>query len=500
MAKKLISIDDSAAAGSRLPSAVRTEIGAVPAVAAKLTTPSGGTDGQVLQKSGSTVVWATGAVGGGAATTDKGESVMSRIRLKTGDIKTGIAGDSTGNAPNEWADLHTGYLAAKDTVRRCEILHWNDTAQAYDAATVVQPGTSGPTAATVFSDTFTRTAAELDGTTPDVGTAWGKDAGNAVGDWSIDGTAALRTADTTNGLMLANAGTDADFKVTYNMTAGAATGAGQNDMRFPFRYLNSSNYLWAFVTITNAGSAVFYLRKVIGGVTTTYGPSSFTIDTGSANVPLTIVCETIGTTFRATVNGVTITDTLTSGDVAALVGANKGGFGYGRQGNRVLDFKIETTSTAAARLLRFYNASMSGSTLTYHQSRLAAMFPEALDLLFISSSHNYSTDTAVAYLAKLDTFIAAFRAVQPDAVIVISSQNLRRSPADNIAAHTSRLAALKSYAVKRGYGYLPVAEAWAASAADPATLVLADGIHPSVGAGSGSELWAATANTYMDAR
>ncbi|WP_080735984.1 sialate O-acetylesterase [Rhodococcoides fascians] len=50
MADELIPFDAAAAAGSRLPSAVRTEIAVLPAVAGKLTTPSGGSTGQVLGK------------------------------------------------------------------------------------------------------------------------------------------------------------------------------------------------------------------------------------------------------------------------------------------------------------------------------------------------------------------------------------------------------------------------------------------------------------------
>ncbi|OZF51282.1 SGNH/GDSL hydrolase family protein [Rhodococcus sp. 14-1411-2a] len=500
MAKKLISIDDSAAAGSRLPSAVRTELAAVPAISEKITAPTGGSTGQVLAKAASGYTWATPAAGTGVATIDRGEAVMSRIRLKTGDNKIGIIGDSTGNSPTEWADLHATYLAAKDTDRRCEILHWNETTQAMDAATVVQPGIAGASAGVVFHDTFTRTATEIVGSTPDVGPAWIGDSSNSSGDWSLDGTAALRTADATNGYVVANGGVDANSRVTFDFTVGAATGGGDNQSRYAFRYLNTQTLLWVFISITNSGSATAFLRKTIANVTTTITQQTFTIDTASSAAPVSLVCEVVGDSVTVTVNGTVITATLTADDLAALAGSTKAAFGYGRAGNRMLEFKMETTNQVTARLLRVYNASQSGSTLAYQQSRLATMLPESLDLVYINSCHNYSSDTIATYIPKVEEFVTALRTVQPTASIVISSQNLRRSPADNIAAHVSRMSALKSYAVKRGYGYLPVAEAWASSAADPASLMLADGIHPSTGANSGSVLWAGVANAYMDAR
>ncbi|MDE8648077.1 SGNH/GDSL hydrolase family protein [Rhodococcus qingshengii] len=430
---------------------------------------------------------------------DIGTLAMSKYRLDM-DVNFGLAGDSTGNAADEWFDLLATALGADRSNMRVEIPHWNDTTQANSAATVVQAGTSGA-AGIAFHDTFNRTAADLYGTTPDIGPVWGRDGANATGDWSLDGTDAVRTADATVGTLLATAApgemttwASANVSTTQNGTA--------RSMRLYSQMKDNSNSIYLALSVSAVGVPSFTISKRIGGTVTVLNTAATvpTVATDSASNELTLELSLSGTTVTGKVNSQAITGTLLPADLTALSGASMAGFAgsTGGAGDRIHEFKVTVGVPAAPPKATFYNASMPGSTLTYQQSRLAAMFPTPLDVLFVSSCHNYGADTPAQYAAKLDEFIAAFRAVQPSAGIVICSQNPQKPPASGVTAHRSRVAHLRAYAARRGFGYVPVAEEWAKQANGGVSLILADGIHPTTGAnGSGSALWRDAAKAYL---
>lgn len=437
----------------------------------------------------------------GGGLKDTGETVAARMQLRSGDIRIGIAGDSTGNASDEHFDLLIGKLAAADTNRRVEILSWLDGSQTYAAATVVQPGGAY---GSVFRDTFTRTAADLTGTAPDLGPVW--QAGSAAtGDWTVDGADAVKTADATIGLMLAPlsaARTDQKL-IASGSIAIENTGTGYY-VRFVPCYLDASNHILVAIAVSSTGVATLQLSKrtTAGGLSVIQSMS----DTGFTNAvsgaqEFSVSFERAGSTVTAvftTPGGTrTLTGTLTSADVTALSGAEFAGLTASRQGIKIHAFEVQAPGIVD-RVLRAYNASRSGSILTYQQERVAAMYPLPLDMLIISSSHNYgSSVTPTQYLAAIDAFIAAFRAVQPTAPIVISSQNPRFAPATGVAAHQARIAALRSYAAQKGYGYIPIGEAFLARP-DWQSLIEADGVHPTVGPNSGSALWASVDAGYFE--
>lgn len=156
--------------------------------------------------------------------------------------------------------------------------------------------------------------------------------------------------------------------------------------------------------------------------------------------------------------------------------------------------------------LKVYNGSMPGSALSYHRGRVRALFPEHLDLLIVSTGHNYRSQTAEPYLAEIHAFVADVRALYPDVEVVVSSQNPSFSdgswPAANVNAHAARLAALRASALTVGYGYIPVYETFAAKPAGGRAWVMADGIHPlhdPTGEHDGSVLWVEQVNAYFAA-
>ena len=113
MAKKLISIDDEVTAGVRLPAPVRTEIAALPAVTEKLTTPTGGTAGQVLSKTVDGFAWAE-QVSGGAADALYKQLARTPESLIVGAI-TFDANGAAISAPVVWPDGTVGTYTA-DTI------------------------------------------------------------------------------------------------------------------------------------------------------------------------------------------------------------------------------------------------------------------------------------------------------------------------------------------------------------------------------------------------
>ena len=436
-----------------------------------------------------------------ALSADTGALAMGKIRLGL-DTKIGIAGDSTGNAADEWFDLLATSLGTQNPNMRVEIPHWDDTTQAYLTPTVIQPGVAGASGV-VFHDTFNRVAADLYGSTPDIGAVWGRDGANATGDWSVDGTDAVRTSDTTVGTVLATAAPgDMTTWVSANIST-AQTGTARL-FRVYSQMKDTSNSVYLTLTVNATGVPSFTISKRIAAAITVIatGATIPSLPTDSASNEVTFELTLSGSTITAKVNNQSISATLTAPDLAALSGATMAGIAgssAGGAGDRIHEFKVTVGSAAPPALATFYNASMSGSTLTYQQTRLAAMYPQPLDLLFISSCHNYSMDTPAQYATKLDAFITAFKAVQPNAGIIICSQNPEKPPAVNRAAHLVRLSSIPAYARRRRYGYVPVAELFVTQPNGGVGLIISDGVHPTTGAtDSGSSLWRDSAFNYLN--
>jgi hypothetical protein len=423
-----------------------------------------------------------------------GQRAAGALRYKSGSVTVGVAADSTSNSSTEWVDLWATAAGAADTPLRVEIPHWNTGTGAYDAPTVVQAGGSGYIVR--FSDTFTRTAADLYGSIPDLGSAWGGDS-STPGDYTINGTDAVATADAVRGNMLADPLISGDSRLVLSGVLSSVSGVARN-YNYYLAYKDSSNQLFARISVSAAGSTTLSLWKRIAAVSTQLGSSvSAPLLANTAGQAYTVTFTLVGTTATVTVNAATpATGSITSGDATAL--GNLAGFILPTAGDTLSAFEL-SIAESTSRVLHVYNASVSGSILATQQAALATMFPVPLDLLIINSGHNYAANTPAQYEDAIDAFVAAFRAVQPTAGILISSQNPEKPPAAGWATHLARQATLPSYCARRGYGYLPALEAFWAQPFNGSAMVLPDGVHPTTGAGSGSVLWAATMTTYMAA-
>lgn len=442
---------------------------------------------------------------------DGGLAAMQKLRFEQEEVRFGLAGDSTGNSSTEWFDLAATALGVAHPALRVEVPHWNDTTQAWDAATVVQAGTTVSTGVKA-RDTFTRTG-DVSGSTPDLGLPWTNDGSNALGDWAMDGSKAVATAETVRSTVLQDMQVDGEMEVRIDFNISTVTASGARSVRFLTSYKSATDHIFGNLAVNQStGAVTLNLNKRLGNVVTkispTTDPTSAAIAANTANQDVTSRIKVVGNTvtFTLTRGGTTdtLTGTLTEPDLAAIAGAKKGGVFVSQATNPLpfsMDlFEISLLTAEPSVKATFWNSSVSGSTLAYQESRIATLFPEPLDVLLLSAGHNYSTDAPEVHQGKVDAFVAAFHAVQPGVPIVITGQNPQFAPSGNRAAHNKRQSALKSYCRSRGFGYIPNTEKWLEQANKGSDLVQADGIHPTVGSsGTGSSFWRDRVLDYLNA-
>jgi len=424
-----------------------------------------------------------------------GESFITALDLGTKDVNIAVAGDSTGNDSTEWPVLLMQKFATRYPSLKVVSKLWNTTNLNYDAPVVHQAGVT--VSGTVFRDTFTRVAADVYGSTPDVGNAWGRDGSNANGDWSINGSAAVRTADATGGMIIAESGSAGDQKVTVVGTL-STTGTGSNrSVRF-YLFKDLSNGIFVQIAIDSAGATAWTMFKFINAVNTQIASGPVPVTSNTADVPFTLELSVAGTAVTAKIGANIITGNFASGELSSGLWS-AGITGGGHLVNDTLDsVTIDIITPTPPQTLTLYNGSVAGSILSYQLSQLPAIYPVPIDSLIVNSGHNYGNYDEKAYANAIDAFLQAFKPLQPSASILISSQNPQKPPAAGRYAHLQRLSSLRKYASRNGYGYIPVIEAFTALPDGGASLVLSDGVHPTPGpTNTGSSLWRDVAYKYF---
>lgn len=347
----------------------------------------------------------------------------------------GIAGDSTGDKPYEWPALALTKWVGEDFPRvSVDYYEWDGTS-AYGTVMPMITGVAGRT--TVVRDEFARTAADLVGSTPDVGSAWAA-VGNGAGDWSVDGSDAVATSDSSRGVVYTTVPAG-DIEVSVTAVVPAS-----QTFRLMVKRVNDSNYLAAYIARNSSGNQYrLQLVKMIGGVQTTVAQSEyFYVNEQIAEEDLSVTVRTAGDRFTGSIMGVHVGGTLASGDVTAVSTSTQVAiWGSAVTGVKVRRFQADRITVSTAGTLTIYNGSKSGTVLSYQQGVIASLYPTAtsLDMLLVNSGHNYGSGSAASYLSAMDDFVAAFRGEQATAAIVIASQNPRIDPnfdgasADNVA-------------------------------------------------------------------
>ena len=422
-----------------------------------------------------------------------GELVAARLDTAVTNITVGIAGDSTGNDSNEWVRLWLATIGPRYPDLRIEYGLWSDALAAMQSPLAVLQAGVGATIGGpgVVSDTFTRTDADLVGDAADTGQIWA----GTVGKWSTNGTAAVCTG---TGDMTIPVGASGDMTVTANVTLNTTAAAGAKTLAVYSNWLSANNHLWAQVNVSTGGVITATLFKRIAGTATSIGTFAALGLTPAAPNTFNMSINVSGLNVVSTINGVSVSATISEGDLAAL--GSSAGFGSraaSTAGATVNTFTVDTPIVATGQRLIVYNGSHPGSTLAYQSSRVAAQFPTAPDVVIINSGHNYGAGSPAVYLTAVDDYISALHAVYPAARIIVSSQNPEFSPAANRVAHARRLTELRVHALANGYGYVPAHEAFLNEPDGGVSFVMGDGIHPTP---AGSALWAATFDNYLTSK
>lgn len=439
---------------------------------------------------------------------DHGLTFMQNVRFES-KVRAGLAGDSTGNAPDEWFDLLVKKIGAEHPDQKYSIAHWNDTNQSFDAATVVQSGTAVESGVKA-RDTFNRTGPDLAGSKPDLGANWSTDGSNANGDWTLDGAAAVNTSETTRGGQYLDMATSGDMETRIDLTIDTTTVASARSFRVYTAYKSTTDHVFAQVTISQTtGAANLSIWKRISNTASKITASTDVVSTAiaasTANQAITVRFKIEGRNLTFTVKKGSTTDTVTAqlsaAEAEALAGASKGGIGVVQSALlpiRMTLFELSLLNALPAPEALFYNTSVSGTRLEYQQARLAQLFPERLDVLFLSAGHNYQQRTPEELHSLIDSFVNDFHALWPDVPIVITGQNPEYAPATARLAHNARQQSLAMYARSRGFGYIPTTAKMLAESDKGRSLVQADGIHPVVGeTGTGSAFWRDVAYDYL---
>lgn len=430
---------------------------------------------------------------------DSGQAFAAKMDAGTEDVVLAIMGDSTGNASDEWVRLTVDTLAAAHPASRVVYVPWDSATEAYGAPVEVQAG-DVPATGVVFRDTFTRTG-DVYGSTPDLGPVWGG-YGNTVGDWTMNGTDAVRTEDATSSELIADTGVGGDMEFRLDATVNTLARSATKLFRLYMKYLDSNNSLTLQLSVYADGTTGWQVWQKIAGTTTVLGYGSTTAVAHKVeSAPFAASLRFEGVTVTATVNTDVRTWTLDTATAEALRPATKAAITgsvtpAGTLGDRLHSFEAEALGVGTPeQTVTVYNASEPGSRLDYQSARLATVLPEAPDLAILSSCHNYGSTAPAAYVSAVEAFVDQVRDLHPGTGIAVSSQNPQKSPAANRTSHAARLVALRTAALRKGWGYVPAFEAFRAQADRGESLIAADGVHPTA---AGSALWEDAATSFLN--
>jgi hypothetical protein len=409
-----------------------------------------------------------------------------------------LFGDSTGNGETEWAQEAVDAFISDYPLYTARRWRWDDTNQAYDFQSTIQTGSGGePYVALDGTGDYISTP---DATILDITGDLDVRVRVAPTDWTPAATTCLiaKSVDTGNDfswhlrllttgelrLFVRNGGAsvNASSTVAVASTAGVANGAplwvrvtvdvdnGASNSDFKF-YYSSDGESWTQLGATVNGGSVIAINA-----------STAPLELGSRNNGASDLMT--GNVYQAEVrNGI-------AGKVVAAFDAGTYWTGSTLPGVTGETWTLAGNATkAGSPSFIFYNASAPGVVVSYANdaTRFALMTPTPAQLAFVSYGHNESSSPADGY----ETLIDAVRAKYPQCAVVLVQQNPQVSPrtAAQIALQR-RWQKVIVPAVAAGKNCPLVDGVYDAIAADTATYMNADGIHP---VDAGSDVWAALA-------
>lgn len=407
-----------------------------------------------------------------------------------------FVGDSTSNDDNEWVYLTSQYLLANIDDYSISYRVFSNTTQSYSRIDYLQDGAEGDAyalldgssgtgiqtpssddleiagdidlAVKVAMDNYTAAGSKilvdkLGGIPGQRSYMFNLASGVAKPSfvWSANGTD-LITATATVAATVVNA-----EALWFRVTLDVDNGAGGYDAKF---YTSTTGEGWDQLGATVTGGATTSIYQNSEAVT--FGSRSLSLDLWSGKFYEAVIRSGIGSTAKvvanpnlgnATANSATFEDV--EGNTYTFEGNAEAGYGSPE--------------------LTILNASVAGETLAYFSdvTRFDKVVTFNPEMTFISLGHNegLSDDLRIAYNAYVNLVVSNY----PDTNIVLVAQNPQVAPSavDSIAAHAIRQQQVGVIASENKYGYI---DAFEALSADPATLIAADGVHPTE---AGSIVW-----------
>lgn len=411
-------------------------------------------------------------------------------------------GDSTTNDIGDCIYEIASQIAAKYPEYRVEHALWSDATQSYSAPTVLQPGSTTPY--TAFSDTFTTGSGEVFGRTPDVvGSAWGRDGTNVLGDFTVGGGVMTRTNDAVSAALIIPIGAAGDVSVAFDFASYSTVPDASSARSFGayVKYVDNNNYIEARVTINTSGTVQCQIVKriaaVVGSVASVTSPAGVVLNTAGQTGVFTV--EQVGTLISLKLGSVVlVSGSVLASDISALAAATSAGLymtvgtaGVAWAGSQITSVSATVTPTVGTiPTVRINNAGMPGATLSYHSD--ATRYPLIVlpaDVLLVTCSHNYTGMLGASYAPILQEFIRKVIASQPVIDVIVAATNPVKGPISWDGASASRDAHMRVMAEQSGYGFVPIRQGFL-KVANWQSLIAADGLHPtSSGADSGGKKW-----------
>ena len=403
------------------------------------------------------------------------ERLVSADDIGARALVIAAAGDSTIDMPEEWLTRGVQMWCADHGRGASAFYNYGD-AGPYQSTNLLPEWTD------YYRDEFARSG-DVYGSTPDTGVVY---TGSAAGGWTCDGARAVASGNNAWAYQTAGSATPGGRRRAVAEIDIDTTAATADKMFSLFIGTDINNGVGIEIKITaTTGAQVWSMGKKVAGVTSWLATGvGSPLAAGATSATVSIEINPSGLIVGA-IDAATMTGQLSAAETAAVVSGASMVWFRGWSAAAVPSYLAIRRAYAQTGLpnggLTVYNGSKSGSTLAYALDKLPALYPPsvAVDLLVLSSSHNYNAGTVADFLTDLDAFVTAYRTLHPESGIVLTSQNPEYAPIPvaNILAHKARNAEIRKYAARYGYGYLPIAEKWGEQAS-VANWIQSDGVHP----------------------
>lgn len=400
--------------------------------------------------------------------------LMAKLRRGKESCLLQVIGDSTGDGVTRWPYLLAQKLATAFPAYNVDYFYWNDATKLYDAlgagnSSRIQTGT-GMSPATVVDTMVRSDSAVGPGVTTDANAyAW-------LNVFGTHGITSNKMVPLSDNAVVSMQGQYADHTGTITLSA-----AGNSTQRLYLRFRDQTNTIQAQITVSGTSGANLVVYKTIGGVNTQIGNATVNL-AFNTDYPVTWSC--IGNAISVTVNGATVTGTLTDADMNANAWIrNSSTMGMlSRTGAGVKWSNLTITNVAPTLTVR--SGSASGMNSAYSRTNFSAMVPASPDMTIINHGHNEAyQDARQEYLRLADQLLSTF----PRTALSATLQNPRAKSDVTYATALARMNSINQLAINEGWGIIDIAAAYFADPSYAVNLLNSDGLHPNL---AGSTLWA----------